>query len=62
MPKDGPELRCSTGNVRVDTALRGAIGIFEAAFPGRIRGYYLFGSQMDGSAVAISDIDLFVVF
>lgn len=52
----------STGNARTDTMLRGAVGIFEAAFPGRIRGYYLFGSQMDGSAVATSDLDLFVVF
>lgn len=58
----GPELRFSTGHPRIDTILRGAVGIFEAAFPDRIRGYYLFGSWVDGSAVASSDLDLFVVF
>lgn len=59
---EGPKLVYSTGNARTDAMLRGAVGIFEAAFPGRIRGYYLFGSHMDGSAVGISDLDIFVVF
>jgi len=59
---EGPELVYSTGNARIDTMLRGAVGIFEAAFPDRVRGYYLFGSHMDGSAVGISDLDIFVVF
>ncbi len=59
---EGPKLVCSTGNARTDAMLRGAVGIFEAAFPTRVRGYYLFGSHMDGSAVGISDLDIFVVF
>ncbi len=62
MDDNGLELRFSTGHPRIDTMLRGAVGIFEAAFPGRIRGYYLFGSHADGSAVAASDLDIFVVF
>jgi len=55
-------LHHATGDARIDTLLCGAIGVFEAAFPGRILGYYLFGSHADGSAVANSDIDVFVVF
>lgn len=50
-----------TGNVGIDTTLQRTIGLFEDAFPGRVRGYYLFGSRMDRSAVATSDIDLVIV-
>jgi hypothetical protein len=46
----------------VDAILRGAVGIFLAAFPGRIRAAYLVGSYADGSAVDLSDIDLRVIF
>lgn len=35
---------------------------FEAACPGRIRGWYVHGSHADDSAVATSDLDLIVVF
>ncbi len=30
-----------TGNQQADSILRGVIGIWEAVFPGRVRGYYL---------------------
>lgn len=46
----------------VDRILEGAAGIFEQAFPGRIRGVYLRGSHASGNATPGSDIDLFVVF
>ena len=52
----------SVGNRRVDNILRGVIGIFESAFPNRIRGYYLTGSYMDGTAVPASDIDVDILF
>lgn len=35
---------------------------FDASFPDRIRGYYLFGSRADGSAVESSDLDCFIIF
>ncbi len=60
--ESGLALRFLTGTPCIDTMLRGTVGIFEAAFPGRVRGYYLFGSYADGSAIGISDLDLFVVF
>ena len=52
----------STGNQKVDDILRGTIGIFEAGFPDRIRGYYLVGSYADGTAVPTSDIDMKILF
>ena len=55
-------LSTSSGSQPVDDALRGAIGIFEMVFPGRIRAYYVEGSYADRSAVATSDIDLAIVF
>jgi predicted nucleotidyltransferase len=55
-------LATSSGSRPVDDALRNAIGIFETAFPGRIRAYYVEGSYADRSAVATSDIDLAIVF
>jgi len=48
----------TTGHQRIDDIIRGLIGIFEAAFPDRIRAYYLAGSYADGSAVPLSDIDI----
>jgi hypothetical protein len=35
---------------------------FETAFPDRVRGYYLYGSRLDGTAVSTSDIDITVLF
>ena len=59
---DGIQLLTSIGDERVDTLLGGTIGIFEIAFPGRIRAYYLTGSFVDGSALPASDVDLTLVF
>jgi predicted nucleotidyltransferase len=42
--------------------LRGVVGSFEAAFPGRVRAYYLVGSYATGEAISASDIDLRVVW
>ncbi len=52
----------TTCNEQVDNLLRDVIGIFERAFPERIRGYYIEGSYADVSSVATSDIDMIVVF
>src|SRR5437764_8193584 len=50
-----------TGDRQVDAILRGLVGLLETIFPGRIRGYYLFGSYADGSNVPTSDVDLCLV-
>jgi hypothetical protein len=55
-------LNFSTGNQQIDHAIQGIVGIFEAAFPQRIRSYYLVGSYVDGSATPFSDIDIRVIF
>ncbi len=55
-------LLATTGDAAIDRALRGLVAVFEASFPGRVRGYYLMGSYADGGAVAISDIDLLPLF
>ncbi len=47
---------------RITQTLDQVIHSFEAAFPGRIRGYYLHGSLADDSAVATSDIDVTILF
>ena len=47
---------------RVDGVTRGVSGIFEHAFPDRIRGVYLRGSHASGTVTAGSDLDMFVVF
>ena len=52
----------TTGSERADTVLRGILGVYEAVFPGRVRGYYLEGSYADGIGIATSDIDLEIVF
>jgi predicted nucleotidyltransferase len=55
-------LTLSTGHERIDAVLRGIVGIWEMAFPGRIRAYYLTGSYSDGTALPTSDIDLSILF
>ena len=52
----------STGHQDVDDIIRGIIDAFESAFPGRVVSYYLVGSHADGNTVALSDIDIRVVF
>ena len=47
----GLDLRNATGDEKVDEILRGCIGLFEAAVPGRVAGYYLAGSYADGTSV-----------
>lgn len=52
------DLLLTTGDATIDRILRGIVTLFEASLPRRMRGYYLLGSYADGTAVAISDIDL----
>jgi hypothetical protein len=59
---DDPPLLDSTGDAGADRCARGVIDRFEAAFPGRVRGYYVEGSRADGSGLASSDLDLTIVF
>jgi predicted nucleotidyltransferase len=55
-------LLATTGHARVDAILRAIVTDYEAAFAGRVRGYYVIGSYADGSSVEHSDIDLMLVF
>jgi hypothetical protein len=50
-----------SGDARADAFLRRFVGAVEAAVAGRVRGYYLVGSYADGTAVAVSDLDLVVL-
>lgn len=52
----------TTGDERADAAIGRVVAAFEAAFPGRVRGYYVEGSHADRAPVAASDLDLLVVF
>ena len=56
------DLLAATGIAAIDRIIRGIVTLFEASFAGRVRGYYLLGSYADGSAVAISDVDLILLF
>jgi hypothetical protein len=58
----GNELLATTGNQRIDQILQGVVGVFEATFPGRVRGYFLLGSYVDRSAVPASDVDVGILF
>ena len=55
-------LIATTENARVDALLREIVTHFEAAFPNRVRGYYVIGSYGDASSVSTSDLDLDIVF
>jgi hypothetical protein len=52
----------STGKDLADEILGGVIGIWESVFPGRVRGYYLFGSYSTRTAESSSDLDLAILF
>jgi len=56
------ELVASTGNAEMDAYIKAIIGIYEATFPGRIRGYYLVGSYGDDTWISGSDIDMEILF
>jgi hypothetical protein len=55
-------LLASTGSDRADAILSGAVHLWEALFPERIRGYYLSGSYATATATPTSDLDLTIVF
>jgi hypothetical protein len=55
------QLLASTGVADIDTILGDIVRQFEKQLPNCIVGYYLIGSYADGSAVSLSDIDLYVV-
>lgn len=63
-----PELVNPTGITKVDSLLRGFIGLCELAFPGRVAAYCLGGSYADGHAIDTgptnnsSDLDIFAIF
>jgi hypothetical protein len=57
-----PDLLHTTGRPHIDRVIAGIIAIYQAAFPGRIRGYYLVGSLSRGTAGTNSDIDLEIIF
>jgi hypothetical protein len=52
----------TTGKASVDKLLSQVVTLYEAQFPGRVRGYYLTGSYAEGDAVDGSDIDLYILF
>lgn len=56
------ELIESTGDLAYDRLAQGVIGVFEVAFPDRVRGYYLRGSHASSTSIAGSDLDLFIIF
>lgn len=49
------------GVARVDALLAGVVERCEAAFPARIRGYYVEGSYASASGVATSDVDIVII-
>lgn len=52
----------SVGDSRVDALLACAVTRCEAAFPARVRAYYVEGSYASASGVATSDVDLVIIF
>ncbi|HEY7831966.1 MAG TPA: nucleotidyltransferase domain-containing protein [Ktedonobacterales bacterium] len=59
---DTLRLAATTGDARADLVLRGVVHTFEAAFPERVRGYYLHGSHAEGGGLPTSDLDLYILF
>lgn len=58
---DHPILPITSGDATVDRVVAAVIHEFTSVSPGSLRALYLFGSFVDGSVVAASDIDLFAV-
>ena len=52
----------ATGTPEVDRLIGGFVALCELQFPERVRGYFLAGSYLDGTAVSASDLDIIVVF
>ena len=50
-----------TADAVVNTFLTEAVSAFDRALPDMVRAYYVIGSYADGSAVALSDLDLVVL-
>jgi hypothetical protein len=48
-------LPSATGNPEIDELLGSIVGIFNLAFPDRIRGYYIGGSYALGNPISTSD-------
>lgn len=55
-------LAATTDDARADALLLAVVHTFVAAFPGRIRGFYLHGSQAERDSLPTSDLDLFILF
>ena len=56
------QLADTTHDPVMDEAIAAIIGIYETAFPNRIRGYFLVGSLGDDTAISGSDIDMEIIF
>src|SRR5579872_1940050 len=57
-----PNFQSAVTDARANALIRGIVSLFEIVFPGRVRGYYLLGSYGEGTTVALSDIDLMLLF
>lgn len=51
-----------TEDMSLNASLYGFVGLAQVAFPGRIRAYFMLGSQVTSEAVGASDVDLVMVF
>ena len=56
------ELVHKTGHPEIDGLLAAIVSLYDVAFPGRVRGYYLVGSYGTADAIRRSDIDMTLVF
>ena len=56
------DVQTSTGIDQIDQTMTGLVNLVEMVFPDRVRGYYLEGSYVDGSANMLSDLDMVIVF
>lgn len=59
---DSLTLVATTGDERADALLRAVVHTFSAAFPGRVRGFYVHGSLAEHDSLPTSDLDLFILF